>query len=378
MAANIGSAEVGNMTDNVDTFDIGTATTDGPSDQKETTYINNDFGKQLKYFNTIPELNSTIRTRANWVIGKGVQAPKEDMAIMDKWRGFGKDTKNTLIQNMVMVAYAGGDFYAEIIRSGGKFRELFAWFGIVKAGKPINLKPLDNSSIKTVVNGQGMLERYEQVSKNAGKKDRRIKSHNMFHLPKDRFADNMHGTSIIPAIEGIIDARAEAMADQRTVFHRYVKPLWIWALDTDDPTKIADFKAKADATVNNSENIYIPKGAAEAERVSVPQFSTLDPLPYIQDLTDYFYQATNTPAVIVGTTKGANEASAKVVFLGYEQSVRVDQLWIMDNFKTQLGLDITLEFPTPIEGELMEDQSKDKQTKAVKQNETKVDMKGKR
>ena len=376
--ADISSAEVGNMTDNVSNFEIGTATTDGATDEKETAYINNDFGEQLKYFRTISELNSTIRTRANWVIGKGVQAPKEDMAIMDKWRGWGKDTKNTLIQNMVMTAYVGGDFFAEIIRQGGKFRELVAWFGIVKAGKPINLKPLDNSTIKTIINGQGMLERYEQISKIPGKKNKTIKSQNMFHLGKDRFADNTLGTSVIPAIKTIIDARAEAMADQRTVFHRYVKPLWIWQLDTDDPTKIAEFKAKADLTVAKSENIYIPKGAAEAERVSVPQYSTLDPLPYIQDLTDYFYQATNTPAVIVGTTKGANEASAKVVFLGYEQSVRVDQLWIMDNFKTQLGLDITLEFPTPIEGDIAKDEGKTKDATASKPNETQVNIKGKK
>ena len=378
MAPDIGSAEVSNLSGTVEDFDVGTASTDGPSDQKRTTYQNTNYPKYLKYYQTISELKSTIRTRAIWVVGKGLIAKGEDKEIIDGWRGYGKDTANTLVQNMIMVSYAGGDFFAEIIRKGGKFRKLLQWFGFVSPGKPINIKPLDPASIEIGVNSQGMLEHYEQISKTEGQKNKVIKVENMFHLPKDRFADEMHGTSVIPAIEGIIDARAEAMADQRTVFHRYVKPLWIWQLDTDNTTKIAAFKRKADKTVANSENIYIPKGAAEATRVSVPQFSTLDPLPYIQDLTDYFYQGTNTPAVIVGTTKGANEASAKVVFLGYEQSVRFDQAWIVDNFRTQLGLKVELEFPTPIEGDLIKDEAKDSQSGAVKPNETKVKIKGKR
>ncbi|MCK5604283.1 phage portal protein [Candidatus Pacearchaeota archaeon] len=378
MAPDISKSEVGDMTNDVDNFDVGTASTDGPSDQKETILTNENFPKYLKYYRTISELKSTIRTRAIWVVGKGLIATGEDKKIIDGWRGYGKDTANTLVQNMIMTSYTGGDFFAHIIRKGGAFRKLLQWFGFVNPGKPINIKPLDPASVEVVLNRQGMLEEYRQISKTEGEKNKVIKIEDMFHLPKDRFADEGMGTSVIPAIETIIDSRAEAMADQRTVFHRYVKPLWIWSLDTDDPTKIQEFKAKADATVNTSENIYIPKGAAEAERVSVPQFSTLDPLPYIQDLTDYFYQGTNTPAVIVGTTKGANEASAKVVFLGYEQSVRFDQQWIVDNFRTQLGLKVELEFPTPIEGDIAKDEGKSKPASVVKPNETKVNMKGKR
>ena len=372
----IGNAEVSDLTNAISDYTVDTASTDGQTGT-ETTYMNTDFPQYLGYYKSIPELKSTIDTKAKWTIGKGYTADKKTKKIIDDFRGWGKETANQLIQNMVRTYYVGGDSFAEIIWDESVLTKIKTWFGIIQKGKPLNLKPLNPTSIKIVANAQGMIERYEQTTKDP-KKPKIIKSENMFHLAKNRFADEIHGTSIIKAIENIILSRNEAMADMKTVFHRYVKPLWIWQLDTDDKTKIAAFKIKADSTVANSENIYIPKGAAEAERVSVPQYSTLDPLPWIESLTDYFYQATNTPDVVVGSAKQTVEASAKVLFLGFENSVRDDQLFIMENFKTQLGLDIKLEFPTPIEAELNSDEAKDGKTKANEKNDTKVEVKGKK
>ena len=357
MAQNIGATSVGDMTNNVTDYSVQSETTDGTLDEDETRWTNTEFNQYLGYYKNIPELKSTIDTKAKWVIGKGYEADKKTQRIMDKWIGGGKDSANQIIQNAVRTYYVGGDFFAEIVRENGKV---------------VNIKPLDPSRITIIANGQGIVERYEQESKVKGNDPQRFTAEEMLHLPKNRFADEIHGTSIITAIKNIILARNEAMDDMKTVFHRYVKPLWIWQLDTDDPTKIAAFKAKADATVENSENIYIPKGAAEAERVSVPQFSTLDPLPWIKDLTDYFYQATNTPDVIVGSAKQTVEASAKILFLGFEQSVRDDQLFIMENFKSQLGLEIKLEFPTPIEADLIRDEKKDGQVNGTQKNDTKI------
>lgn len=378
MAPNIASAEIGDMTNTVTDYSVGTQTTDGVTDQKETRWINEKFPQYLGYYKTIPELKSTIDTKSKWITGKGFTADKDTKKIMDGWRGWGKDTANTLIQNMARTYYTGGDSFCEIIRDDSIFRKILTWFGIVNPGKPVNLKPLDPASICIVTNQEGMILRYEQISKVKGNLPTKFKSEDIFHLARNRFADETHGTGIIEAIENIILSRNEAMADMKTVFHRYVKPLWIWQLDTDDPTKIKAFKAKADKTVENSENIYIPKDSAIAERMSVPQYSTLDPLPWIRDLTDYFYQATNTPDVVVGSAKQTVEASAKILFLGFEQSVRDDQLFFMENFKAQLSLEMKLEFPTPIEADLVEDNKKDGPSKANEKNDTKTEMEGKK
>ncbi|NHZ84314.1 MAG: phage portal protein [Planctomycetia bacterium] len=371
VAQNISSAEVGDMKNNVTDYSVDTLITDGATGQNETTWVNTNFSQYLGYYKKIPELKSTIDTKAKWVIGKGYTADEKTKKIMDKWRGWGKDTPNVLIKNMSIVCDVGGDFFAEIIRDENIFKKIFTWFGFVEKGKPINLKPLDPASIKIVVNSAGMLERYEQISKIKGEQNKIIKSENMFHLPNNRFADEIHGISIITAIEEIILARNEAMADIKKVFHRYVQPFNIFKLDTDDPTKISAFIEKENARNKDNENMFLPMGTVEVERISMPQYSTLDPLPYISDLTDYFYQATNTPDVIVGSAKQTVEASAKILFLGYEQSVRDRQLFIMENFESQLGLKIKLKFPTPIEEELNKDEKKDgSKTKATQKNDT--------
>lgn len=361
MAMDISKSKVGDMTNDVDDFEVAADQVDSATDQKETKWMNTFFTTYLGYYRDIPELKSTIDTKAKWVIGKGYQADKKTKKVFDKIKGWGKDTFNTILQNMVRTYYVGGDSFAEIIKDKGKL---------------VNVKPLNPESIAIIANKEGIVLRYEQIDRQTKQTINSWKPEEMFHLAKNRFADEIHGTSIIRAIENIILARNEAITDMKTVFHRYVKPLWVWQLDTDDETKIKEFKTKADKTVANSENIYIPKGAAEAERVSVPQYSTLDPLPWIQDLTDYFYQATNTPDVVVGSAKQTVEASAKILFLGFEQSVRDDQMFVIENVKSQLGFDIKLEFPTPIEADLLQDTRKDGDTTKTKPSDTTAELEG--
>lgn len=341
----IASAAIGSMTTAVTDYSVDTEQTDGPSDGGETRWQNNDFGQYLGYYKSIPELKSTIDTKAKWVLGKGYKADEKVKKVLDKIRGFGKDTFNTILQNCVRTYYVGGDSFCEIVKHKGRL---------------INIKPLDPNVMVIVANSEGRIIRYEQLTKTGGKEPIKFKPDEIFHLAKNRFADEIHGSSIIKAVEEIILMRNEAMADMKIVFHRYVKPLWIWQLDTDDTAEVAAFKAKADLTVENAENIYIPKGAAEATSMSVPQFSTLDPLPWIRDLTSYFYQATNTPDVIVGSASDTTEASAKVLYSAFRESVMDDQLFVTENVKTQLNLDIKLEAPPSlIEPTMQEDNKKD-------------------
>ena len=81
---------------------------------------------------------------------------------------------------------------------------------------------------------------------------------------------------------------------------------------------------------------------------------------------------------MIGSAKQTVEASAKILMLTFEQSVRDDQLWVMENFKSQLGLDITLEFPTPIEADLIKDSGKDGPLKDTKPSDKKTGIKGRK
>ncbi len=238
----------------------------------------------------------------------------------------------------------GGDGFAEII--------------LDEEGDLLNLKPLDPGSIKIIISKQGMIVRYEQVSKTP-KPNKKINKNKMFHLARNRVADQIHGTSMIDRLVNIILARNEAIADYKIVLHRNVYPQIVWKLDTDDPVKIAKFKATTDAAVSDRENIYIPMGAVEREVAGVPPNSTLDPKQWIAQLNADFYQAAGVPQIIVGGSAELTEATAKIAYLAFEQTIEEEQLFIEEQVRDQLGYIINLEFPATIENELISDKKKD-------------------
>ncbi len=385
MDMDLGQAKSGNMENLVDDYSVDAKELDSPDGTIEFSYTNSNFANEMGYMDEVAELGSTIKAMAKWTVGKGFKADKATMEILGNIRGFGKDSFNEIIKNDIKIYMASGDSYCEQIREktlkdkiqnvGNKIS-----LGLIRyapgSGKLLNLKPLNAGKIAIVVDGAGMLKRYEYSQ---GTQPPQIFQPNqIFHLAWDRIGDQIHGTSIIRRLKAIIDARNEAMTDMRVVFHRYVKPLWVWSLNTNNTAKIADFQRKADKLVNTGNNIYIPKGAAEAERVSVPQYSTLDPLPWIDALNSYFYQATNVPDVILGSAKQTVEASAKMLVFAFEQSVQEHQLFLEEQIKLQLGLDVNFEFPASIATDVYSDQAKDGKPKAAKPSDTKAKVEGKK
>jgi hypothetical protein len=389
MSLDISKTKKGDMTTEVADYSVDTLELDAADGSKEYKYTNNSFDDYMGYLDEIAELSSTIKAMARWSVGKGYKTKDEKTKkILGGIVGWGKDSFNEVIKNDIKIYMAGGDSVNEIIRKKiikDKVKNVIkkiTGFGKYSAGtgELLNLKPLNAGKMSFIVDEKGMLKRYEynHGTDSSGKK--RIQSfepNEIFHLAWDRIGDQIHGTSIIRRLKKIILARNEAMEDQRIVFHRYVKPLWVWKLNTDDATKIADFQAKADKTVNTGENIYIPKGAAESERVSVPQYSTLDPLPWIDALNQYFYQAANVPDVILGSAKQTVEASAKMLVFAFEQSVEEHQLFLEENIKSQLGLEVNFEFPASIAQDLFRDNKKDGPVN-IDKKETKVNLKGKK
>ena len=160
--------------------------------------------------------------------------------------------------------------------------------------------------------------------------------------------------------------RNEAMTDWKRVLHRNIDPLWIFHLDTDDTSKIASFKTKMDNARGSGENMYIPKGAVVPELVNTSTNASLNPMAWIQQLNQYFFQATGVPDIIVGggVSGSLTEASAKIAYLAFQQTIEEEQLFIEEQVSLQLGLEIQLEFPASLENETLSDkpQGKDELT----------------
>ena len=198
----------------------------------------------------------------------------------------------------------------------------------------------------------------------------------IFHLSHERMADEIKGTRIIPSLSWLIKARNEAMSDWKTVLHRNVKPMRIWYVDTDDTTEIASFKTKIDDANVETENIIVPKGTVETEIATVAPNQTLSPLQWIAQLNDYFFQAVNVPQIIIGNAKEFTNASGKIVYLSYEQSVKAEQLYIEEQVLIQLNLEINLVFPASLQQGFISSLQQDPSMNAGKPNDTTAELEG--
>lgn len=344
----IDSATYSNMTNTVEDVTVTALNTDGVSNQDETTYQNTNWSKWLGYYKQIPEVKTAIDMRAIWTIGKGFKADARTTVILDHISGWGNDTFNSILKNMMVVKRIGGDAYAEIIRADDKDKTL------------LNLKPLDAGTIRIVVDNKGIIKRYEQVSKIKGEVIK-FNPKEILHLTNKRVADEIHGVSDIEAIEEIIKANNESFFDMKKVMHRYVKPMMKFILDTDDETKINTLVGKFDNAVNKGENLYIPKGTVEQELIAVPSNATLNPLPWREHLRNYFFQVVGIPQIILGSSGEFTESTAKIAYLAFEQSVDDEQNDIEAQIWNQLGLRIELSFPASLRNEMLSDTAKDGQ-----------------
>jgi len=354
----ISSTEIGDKENTITEYSVPSVSLDNAKDQKETTYLNTKWGEFLGYYKKIPELASAIDAKATWTIGKGFKSNEITEIALSRIHGWGKDSFNTILENAVRTYHIGGDSFAEIIRDN--------------EGMLVNLKPLNPETMQIVANRQGLIIRYEQISKTKGQKNKTFTPENIFHLARNRTGDEIHGVSIIPAVEEIILMRNEAMADYKKLLHRNVFPVRIWKLDTDIPSEIAAFKAKADKTSTQGENIFIPKGSVETELAAVPSNATLNPLPWIQQLNQYFFQATGVPQLIVGGSQEFTEASAKIAYLAFEQIIEEEQLFIEEQVLAQLNLEINLEFPATLQNEMISDTGKSETMQAATPEDTAI------
>lgn len=357
----IGSAAASDLMTAFTEYSVDNEDTDGAGNSKEFTYQNVNWSTDYGYYLNIPEFKTAVDAKATWTVGAGFEADEDAMLILNVIKGNGKDSFNSILKNMIKCKTISEDAYAEIIRD--------------KNGLLVNIKPLDPSTIVVVQNRQGRIIRYEQWSKNRKNKTR-FQPDQIFHLSHERMADEVHGTRIIRSLKTLIDMRNEAMQDWRKVLHRNVRPVRLWYLDTDDTSEIAAFKRKMDTATSETENMYIPKGSVETEIASVAPNQTLNPVTWIQQLNDYFFQAVMVPQIIVGNSKEFTDASGKIVYLAFEQSVKAEQLYIEEQVRDQLDIEIELTFPASLENELISSRDKDSTLQASQPNDTTAELEG--
>ena len=322
---------------------------------KETTYQQDNWTKYNGYYRQYPEIKAQIDKLGLWTVGKGYNTDEKTEKILSKIKGFGKDSFNSIMENLVKIKKINGDSYAHIIKD--------------KAGRLINLKPLNPGLMKIVTNGDGIIIRYELMDLAKVNVIKKFKPEEVFHLCNDREADEIHGVSVFEALESVLKNIKQLDNDMTVVFHRFVVPMVIFELDTDDAAEIAAFKTKADTAVDKGDNLFIPKDAVKIDTLNIAQFATLNPLDWRQEWVDHAIKSTGIPRLILGSSADATEATAKVIYLAFQQTIEKEQRFIEEQCKLQLNITLEYEFPARIEENLGEDEGKDSPINTTKKSE---------
>lgn len=344
----IASTSATDLSNAITDFVVDYQTTDGVGTQDETRYFFTDFPKWYGYYRKIPSMKATIDAKARWTVGRGYQADEQTTLILDRINGHGKDSFNSILANLHRVMQINGDAFAEII--------------LDDQGILLNLKPLDPTTICIVANKKGIIKKYEQLGKIGNKIEvvNEFKPEEILHLSRNRTADEIHGIPFADGMEFLIEAFQEAMHDWRKVLHHNIAPMMKWIVDTDDATEIANFKSTVDNARRDFENIVIPKNSVEHEVISIAPNQTMNPLPWLDQLNNYIYQAGEIPDVIIGGTASLTEASAKIKYLAFQQNIEESQKYIEEQMLAQLNLLIILNFPASLENEALS--ARDNQT----------------
>jgi hypothetical protein len=356
----MGINRISNITETTNTQKDFSVESEGlDSAQLTESFYYPDFDNWNKYYKTIPEARTLVETLVKWTFGKGFKADEGNIKKLKKIVGNGKETAIRVFKNLDKVAYICGDAFGHEIKDA--------------QGRLTNLKPLNSQNIRIVYNAQGIIIGYEQY--NLSTKEaigERYKPDEIFHICKGRIGDEMGGHSVFEAIENIILARNEVISDLKILFHRFVFPLKVWEADTDNAKEIVTLGVKINSAMANYSNVVIPKGTLELKEImAVPnQTGGLSPLEYYRELIRVFISACGVPEVIMGWGKDTTEASSKVIYLAWQQTIEDNQFDWEEDIENQLNIKIELEFPQSIVEDLKKDEKKDTKINKEKKSET--------
>lgn len=306
----------------------------------ETKWYSSDFTKWLGYYKTVPELKQAIDSLAMWVAGRGYTTDSETKVILENIKGWGEDSFDTILRNMLIIKKINGDAFAEIIRDPS-------------TKTIVNLKPLNPSNMAIVVDDKGIITGYEEH--NNKEKIRKLPINKIFHISNNRIANEIHGASVVESCKNIIDARNEAMADYRRVLHR--STIRIMYVEVDDTERQNAIKTNYAEAIKYGELMLIPAKKGEAE---IADYTAPNPeifLAQIRYLENIFYQAVGVPKIILGGSQEYTQADSKIGYLTFEQPIAAEQRELEQDIWNQLFIRISFERPVSLKDKVQSDEA---------------------
>jgi len=337
--SDFGSQTDDSTTSKNDFYSIASKGLNSPS-EKEESYWTPEFDKWHGWYRNTPELRSVIDKLASWTFGRGIKADKKNKAKLNKIKGNGNESARLVLKNIWRCAIICGDGFGHIIKD--------------KQGRMTNLKQLNPGNVKIVYDNKGIIIGYELLNH-----DKRYNPEEIYHLSYERIGNEMHGIPFVESLQELICSRNEALDDLRILYHRNIKPIKFFEVETDDTTKLNSVEATINEAYKKSENVIISTGVIkEIKESTTPQYSNLDSLSYIKFLVRIYISACGIPEVVMGWGENTTEASSNIIYLSFQQEIEDKQLYNQEMAELQLGIEFNLEFPASLEQKLQENEEK--------------------
>lgn len=349
---NLNSATTTNFTNSSEDFIVASKALDN-ANQNGETYVYFDKAQQnFGYYFTIPEIYSAANALATWAVGKGWSSKNpRTKVILEHITGMGKDTFDTIMWNHLVTKLIVGDAFIKLIR---------------KDGVLVNMLPISPERVKVVLKNNRII-RYEIYNGDEWVKE---DPKDILHSQNNRIGDQIHGTSQIDASKFIIDARNEALADERIIKHRD-KALGIAYYDTDIDGKISYANGKIEDAVNNGEMLGLPKDTIKIE--PYPSRSSEDRQPWIQYLENFFYQVFGVPRSIA-TSDGTSEVGGKMGHVIFEPVYTRQQTELEGNLWNQAQILIKFNRPPSLGGLVQDEEAKNTGQTRIQPNDSVVNL----
>lgn len=321
-------------------YEVPEKNTEGNLAGKEQEWTNPNASKYYGFYYTIGEFRSAINAFATWVIGQGYDCPlSRDKMVLDNINGWGEDTFQSILWNMLCVKKFSGDAYSEIIRND--------------KGRLVNLKPLDPRRIIHVTE-KGILNKYKYVQGDG--KTIEFKPNEILHFCNDRILDEPHGTAVTSAVEWACEAMKEAYVDWRRIMHK--SSLLIFYVDEQDTARQTKLKTEMAEGIKNGDILILTCKPEEARLEPVPAPPAQAWLLYVNNLEDKFYKQLGVPKVVLGGTAENTEASAKVGVISYEPIWTREITEIEKDLWNQLAIKITIRKQPSLMDNMQADEAK--------------------
>ena len=351
---NISRATTTNFTDNVPDFIVNAKALDISSPATDETYwYFSEAQTRYGYYLSIPEVFSAVNAMATWAFGGGWTAQDaRTKVILEHIKGMGKDTFAKIIWNAEVVKLVVGDAFIEVKR---------------KDNLIINMIPISPERVRVVFDKDGMIKRYDVWN---AREWREIKKEDMLHIQNKRIGDQIHGTSQFEAAKFVIDARNEALADERIIKHRD-KALGIVYYKTNNAGKISYANSMIEKAVKNGEMLGLSEDTAEIKEY--PSKSSEDRTNWISYLENFIYQLLGVPRSIA-TSDGTSEVGGKMGNVNFEPNYAKERLDMEDDLWGQQAIKVTFEKQAELGGLMKETMQKNSGQTAIQPNDVEASM----